>query len=175
LQNPGNYSAWIGGVEPGSPTLPDFLNPGAFRLDNGSGASGGVGPFSATIILPAPLTWTNARGPGTAIPRSESLTITWTGADASTEYVLIQGSSANTATQSGLLFRCAVSPNAGTFTVPANILAALPASGPSEMGPVGFLTVGQKPRRSGTGLSAPGLDLGLLTYFVVQMRNVNYQ
>ncbi len=171
----GNYSAMIGGIEPGSPTLPDFLNPGMFRLENASGASGGVGPFIATITVPADLTWVNASAPGSAISRSQSLTITWTGTDAIGEYVLIQGSSANTATHAGLSFRCSVPAAAGTFTIPANILSALPASGPSEMGPVGFLTVAKKPLRSGSNLTAPNLDIGLLNYIMVQMRNVSYQ
>jgi hypothetical protein len=174
-QNAGSYEAQIGGINPGGATLPDFLNPGTYRLDNGTGASGGIGAFTATVAVPANLTWSNASAPGATISRSQNLTVTWTGADANSEYVVIQGSSANTTTQAGASFRCSAPAGAGPFTVPASILSALPSSGLSEQGPVGFLLIEKKPLRQGTVLSAPGLDLGLLNYLMAQLRNVNYQ
>ena len=80
-----------GGVTfPGFPSPPPFLVPGAFLLNNGSGGAS-VGPFSFTFDLPGPVIWTNPDVIGRAIPRTQDLTITWSGGDPERQFIILSG------------------------------------------------------------------------------------
>ena len=75
-----------------------------------------------------------------------------------------------------MAFACIASDaNNGTFTVPAWVLSALPASGLATdiPAPVGFLavTTGGAPAR----FQAPGVDVGYFSWAAAQVKNVNYQ
>jgi uncharacterized protein (TIGR03437 family) len=173
-QNPGVYGGQIGGFSlAGGAGLPDFLNPGSFTINNGAGEI--IGAFQATLTVPQGITWTNQPSPGATISRSQNLTVTWTGADPNSEFVVIKGVSANTTTNGGELFQCAASAGLGSFTVPAALLSAIPASGNSSSGPVGFLLVGKTQLRQVTSFAAPGMDIGYLASGTIQVTNVNFQ
>jgi hypothetical protein len=87
----------------------------------------------------------------------------------------IRGSSANPNTQAGAQFLCSAA-GGETFTVPAWVLSALPASAVASdiASPAGFLAVS-------TTLSNParfqtrGLDAGYFNWGILQFKNVNYQ
>ena len=98
---------------------------GAFTF-TATGASGanGVASFTQALSAPAPLMWTNAGSAGT-VTRSRGVTVDWTGGDG---FVQISGSSIATSA-SGTFdasFTCNAAASAGTFTVPASVLLALP-------------------------------------------------
>ena len=138
-QSVGYYDAEFGGINPDSDDLPDYLNPGNYTIDNGAGGTG-VPSFMTSMTLPDNLVWTNESAIAN-IPRTSDLTVTWSGADSTQEFVVIIGSSVNTTAGAGAAFVCSAPANAGSFAVPTRILAALPPSGNSEQGPVGFLVV----------------------------------
>ena len=77
---------------PEEPDIPVFLVPGLHTVDNGDGGSE-VGPFQASLNLPTSLTWSNRNSIPDRILRSEDLTVTWTGGDPDTEFVVIEGHS----------------------------------------------------------------------------------
>jgi uncharacterized protein (TIGR03437 family) len=122
----GSYDATLGGgfALPGQTAPPLYLSPGTYTLNNGSGGKD-VGPFNITITVPATFTWTNMSSI-TSVPRSQPLTVTWTGGDP-TQPVIISGSS-GTADNAFAAFVCEAPNPPGTFTVPVQILQQLPPS-----------------------------------------------
>jgi len=162
-----------GGLPPLAPLTPEFLVPGRITVDNGSG-SDDVGPFSASLTIPDnTFQWTNSSAFST-IPRSQELTINWSGATSG--LVVIEGASANPSTQAGAAFSCVAPASAGTFRVPPWVVGALPASGQATdiAAPIGFLSAGLT-LAAPTQFQARGLDLGYLNWIVLHIKNVNYQ
>jgi hypothetical protein len=76
----------------------------------------------------------------------------------------------------GVSFGCLAPADAGTFTVPAWVLSALPASGiePSVGVAVGGLSLATTlPQAS--RFQATGIDLGFFNWGALQTKNVNFQ
>jgi uncharacterized protein (TIGR03437 family) len=123
-----------------------------FTFDNGNGSSS-VGHLSASLNFPAPLIWTNISAPA-PILRTEGLVISWTGG-APDSYVSIKGSSALLVDGWSLspTFACAAPANLGRFTVPPQILLALPQ---------GRLTVNIANQTVPQQLTASGIDFGYI-------------
>jgi uncharacterized protein (TIGR03437 family) len=135
---------------------------GSFTF-SGSGATGGVGQFSATVSFPNPLlAWTNQNAAAT-ITRTSGLQVTWTGG-ASGSYVAIEGS----ASAGGVngRYTCVTTQSAGQFTVPAYILLGLPAGAGTTL--VENVT-------NFTTFSATGLDYGRAYAAVEVQVNSTYQ
>ena len=109
------------------------------------------------------------------VNRSQGLTFIWTGGDPQHETVLLEGVSSNTPTHSSAAFLCAVSPSAATFTVPAYVLASLPATGPAEVLPKGWLFLGSIPLNGATTFSAPSLDAGFSVFSAWNAKSVFFQ
>jgi hypothetical protein len=178
LSYDGGNDGLLGGGIPGVPGLPpitpDFLAPGNYTVNGSGGAV--VGGFSTSLTIPStPPVWTN-QDALTNIPRSQDLTITWSGGVAGS-YVSIIGSSADPSTRAGAEFICTERADAGTFTVPAWILSALPASGadPGAGGTAdGFLTL-QSTVAQPARFQAPGIDVGFFNWSLWQAKNVKYQ
>lgn len=101
-----------------------YLNPGSFTVTTSGGAN--VGSLSATIAVPAPLTWTN-RDQTVVVDRTQPLVLNWTGTTAS-QTVAIIGVSSDLPTNSSAMFLCYAPAGAATFTVPPEVLGAIPAS-----------------------------------------------
>jgi len=161
-----------GGLPPLIPPTPQFLAPGSYTVDNGSGGAD-VKSFSATLSIPSDhASWTGQDAIGN-IDRSQGLTITWSGSGP----VAILGNSANTAAGAGAQFVCAAGDvDNGSFTVPTWVLSALPASGlgtdiPAPVAFLGVFTTLPAPTR----FQAPGIDIGYFNWGAVQMKNVNFQ
>jgi hypothetical protein len=146
---------------------------GTFTFSNGSGGSD-VGAFTTSFseTMPSPLVWTNSSAI-TAIDRTKDLLITWTGG-APGSYVSIFGYStiyeaaptAAAQVPNYIYFACTAPLSAGQFTVPAAVLESLPATGTQlnswlTPSPNGSLYVASE---SVQQFSAPGLDLGLLSF-----------
>jgi uncharacterized protein (TIGR03437 family) len=95
---------------------------GVFTFKGAGGAD--VGPFSLTMNLSTPLTWTNISAAAN-IDQSKDLLLTWTGGNPGS-YVLISSSTtpAFGVTQAYL---CKAPADAGQFTVPSYILKGLAA------------------------------------------------
>ncbi len=133
----GSYSAQLGGGMPGMPdTLPDYFVAGKYTITGAGGAD--VKAFTTSITLPTPMTWTN-EAQINDVTRSAGLKVTWSGAAG---YVMILGYSGVSVPQdAGAQFQCIAPASAGSFTVPAAVLQALPASGIANAVPIGALVV----------------------------------
>jgi len=167
-QAPGYYSATLGGGMPGMPgAQPDYLEPGSYTVDNGSGGTD-VGPFRATLNITSPVVWDKAVGD--TVSRGQDLPIRWSGGTP-TEWVLIMGSSARSNPEVGAAFICTERAVAGSFTVPSLVLSALPASDPQG----GMLIVGSSPLMERYKFKASGLDIGYFTYSMWSAKSVTFR
>jgi hypothetical protein len=121
-----------------------------FTATGASGANGLAG-FTQGLSAPAPLVWSNAGSAGT-VTRSQGVTVDWTGGGDG--FVQISGGSIATSA-SGTFdasFTCNAAASAGTFTVPASVLLALPVGSGSLS--VGNYTLPQN-------FSVSGLDFAV--------------
>lgn len=145
-----------------SPLPSGFLNGGGTYTFNGSGGAD-VGKFSVALTFPnPPLVWSNTAADGT-ITRGSGATFNWSNG-ASGSYVIISGSSSATNGAFGS-FTCIAPVAAGTFTVPAYVLSALPA---------GTGTASLSDVSSYTTFTATGINSGIGYGSVTQGINVIY-
>lgn len=168
----GNYQGTFVALStnPTAPPPAKFLTPGTYTLDNGAGGAD-IGAFKATITVPTAIAWSN-KSTTTTVPRTQPLTINWTGG-AANGLVYVNGISAlgvdaSFDIQGGGEFVCVAPSSAGTLTIPAPILSALPPSGTfTEAVPLvgsislstGIIIVSST---ATTSASAPGLDVFLV-------------
>jgi hypothetical protein len=132
-----------------------YFSPGNYTVTGTGGAD--VGPFTATLTIPPLPVWTNQANVST-ITRANGLTITWTGG--TSQYVVISGGSfTDTTLTTGAVFSCFAAGDAGTFTIPPNVLLALPAVAAS---PNGFLQFQAAP--SPNTFTASGLTVGSIDF-----------
>jgi hypothetical protein len=132
---------------------------GSFSFSATGGAT--VGSFNVPVSMPGALTWSN-QAAAANVTRSAGLPVSWTGG-ASGAFVTISGTSTN-GVNAGT-FTCAVPAAAGQFTVPAYVLAAVPAG-------TGTVTV-----TDGTNyqpFTASGLDLGIAQAMVSYQVSTTY-
>jgi uncharacterized protein (TIGR03437 family) len=162
-----------GGGEDYSMGIEDpFVEPGQYTLDNGGGGAD-IGSFQAALTIPdSQFTWTNKQSIQT-VRRTEDLTVTWSGGDPDKEFVAIVGWSAWDRDGGDVVsvFVCAERPSAGSFTVPAWVLANLPVSSVSEGEDLfddaySGLIVATMPILDLNKFAAPGLDVSLFYYLV---------
>jgi hypothetical protein len=129
-------------------TIVQFLGPGSYTVDNGSGGAT-VGSFKTTLNVPADLTTTIQTTPS-------GTTVSWRGGDP-TSFVVIQGAGVSpTGVRS--TFSCVERTSAGQFALPVYVTASLPGI-PTEVAvsaATGFFP--------GSRFQASGLDYGFLSY-----------
>lgn len=173
----GSYSGSFatGGIAiPGAPPAdPPFLEPGNYTTTGTGGAQ--VGAFTAQYTISTPLNWTNKAAVST-VARANGQVVTWQPGSAN-DYVIIYGYSSSDVSETAIygVFTCMERANVGTFTVPAGILLALPATpaGGGGLGlPLGVFGVGiVNQERSFT---APGLDYGYSVATSQSLKSVTY-
>jgi hypothetical protein len=124
-----------------------------------------VGPFSATITFPVPLTWTNESSIS-AVTEAQGQLITWTGG-ASGTYVYISGnSSLSTDLSVSGSFTCLAPVSAQQFTIPSYVLLAMP-TGTGSLGVANYANLSR--------FTATGLDFGYVFAGASSSENVTYQ
>ncbi len=101
-----------------------YLSPGNYTVNGGG--SGDVASFQAKITVPNPITWTN-RDEITIVDRSQALTLSWSGAPAG-QPLEILGVDSDLPTNSSAMFLCTAPSATSSFTVPSEVLSAIPAS-----------------------------------------------
>ena len=167
----GGYSITLGR---GTPAEPEYLLPGPYSVDNGSGGPE-LGPFQAKLDLRPPLSWTN-EAEISDVALTSDLTLTWTGGEPDREFVMIAGTSVNSVSKAQASFVCNERVAAGRFTVPATVLASLPASSEwTGAGVPSFLSISTQPLVATATFAAPGLDLGLFRYLNARIKAVHYR
>jgi hypothetical protein len=146
-------------------------------VDNGAGGPD-AGGFHASLTIPnapAPLSWTNLDSIQT-IDRSQDLTVTWTGGDPTSEYVLIGGSvSISTMNNPAAMtiFGCAERADAGRFVIPSWVLSTQPINSTDPT--ASSFGVGRVPLLGGARFSGNGLDAGYFAYGEMSLKNVTYK
>ncbi len=134
-----------------------YLTPGTYTLSNGSGGKD-IGPFSATVVMPQPLVWTNESSTK-SVSASQNLTITWSGGGPN-DAVSIIGITGLASIHMDTEFLCTARAAAGQFTIPSQVFALLPPAGVESNGSPGIdFILGLV---SPVTFSAPHLDYGLL-------------
>ena len=172
LVSKGIYSSTLGGSQPGGQPLPDFLVPGDYKVDNGSGGAD-IGPFEARVTIPPAFAWTNRDGISD-VDRGQDLTLTWNGGDPAKQAVTIVGASLSGSIVGS--FVCTERAATGTFTVPKSILRAIPSgSSPVAHLPSGLLAVGVQPSPELTRFSATGLDAANIQYTIQHIKGVTFR
>jgi uncharacterized protein (TIGR03437 family) len=119
-----NYAFSVNDATPGAQLIiPE--GGGTFRFNAPGGAD--VGPAEATIAAVNPLVW-NEHTTITEVSRTQPLTVTWRGGTPG-GFVVIQGASfAGPNAEIFTSFGCTVPVEAGSYTVPRDVLASLVAS-----------------------------------------------
>jgi uncharacterized protein (TIGR03437 family) len=169
---PGSFYATLGGGVPlpGQTAQPLYFNPGTYTVNNGSGGKD-VGGFNFNITVPPAFTWTNY-GSINAVPRSQALTVNWTGGDPSWDVYLFGGSSV--ADNAIVTFECRAHDSDQTLTVPVSILQALPVSATTSGTPLGSLSMIVEPSTPSFP-SVTGLDLFTAGYTIEYSKSVPFQ
>jgi uncharacterized protein (TIGR03437 family) len=175
---PGYYSGTLGSTQDGGGL---YLDPGTYTITGTGGTgTGAVDPFTATIDLPPPITWTNAADVS-VVNRSSGATVNWTGGDPH-GFVYIVGVSIAISTAGGTFsgvggeFFCTAPANAGTFTVPGAVTLALPPTGSIPgfgSGSLGSLSMASWGQFS--SFTAPGIDMGFVTASSGSSQRVTFQ
>ena len=106
-----------------------FLAPGNYSVSGAGGAD--VGAFNAAISVPAQLNWTN-RDEITTVNRSQPLTLNWSGASNGQAFSIL-GMESDLPSNSSEVFLCVAAPGASSFTIPSQVLSAMPASQPTAL------------------------------------------
>jgi hypothetical protein len=141
----GVYSESFGSAS----TQLQYLEPGAYTIENGSGGAD-VGGFRAAFsISPALSTTVQQSGAET--------TVTWRGGDPA-GLVTISGFGPESFPWSPASFTCTERVNAGRFTVPAYVLTSFPA------GTMFSVTAGRTGYLPHNRFRAPGLDVGYISF-----------
>lgn len=154
-----------------------FLVPGTYTIDvpGGTGANA-VGAFSASLTVPPVLTWTNMSAlTGSTIDHTKGLQITWNGGDPN-DGVVISGTS-NTGSKVGAGFYCLAKASDQQFTIPAEVLSALPPSAVTGGISSGTLSIGDYPTLTKSNISPvpTGLDFANFIYYFWSATTVTYQ
>ncbi len=145
-----------------------FLTPGNYKVASAGGQN--VEAFQAAITMPAPLTWTN-RDQTTNVSRSQPLTLNWSGG-ASGQTVLILGADSDLPTNSSAAFLCFASPGASSFTVPPQVLGAIPATQPSVLHSKSAIYLMSS---SDAPFTAAGLKTAIASAVYATGKTVNFQ
>ncbi len=149
------------GEQPAIPGVPSPLYeiPGSYTLTIPGGAD--VQHAQVTGNFPAPLQWTN-ENTLSVINRADPLTVTWTGGNSARDVVFVGLLSNNDPANSSAAALCVAPVDAGKFTVPVEILQALPATPASATRVSAWLLVTSVPLQASTQFKATGLESGYL-------------
>ena len=155
-----------------SASLSSLLGPGIYTFDNGGGGPD-VGALSTQLTVPVPLAWPDLQTFST-VTRSSGVTVNWTGGDPNST-VTISGLSFGSGTSGSLYgsFTCAAPVSAGTFTVPATVLLALPKSTVTEG--VSTSTLSVVNTTNARSFTATGIDSGFVAATFDFSKIVTYQ
>ncbi len=140
----------------------DFFPPGLVTISAEAGPQ--VPAFEVSMTLPPVGTLVSP----TTLPaanRAQGLSVRWAGVDASTDFVLILGRSENQPAQAGRTFFCTADASRGEFTIPPEVMLAVPASvaAPGAEDPAGILLVGTGTKATVGSRQVDGIDAA---YFV---------
>ena len=160
----GARAGYIGGMITNN-ILPDtlFLEPGAYTVQGFGGMD--VGPFSTSFTIPPALTWTN-RLQTNVVPRSQPLTVSWTGGDTG-QVVAMLGFGEDLPTNSSAVFVCIAPLGSTSFTIPTDMMANLPATRANPLQSKDIIYLLALSGSSLKSIAAKGLDVGLTSFYSI--------
>jgi len=145
-----------------------FLSPGPYTVTGPGGAD--IGAINASLTMPPAFAWTN-RDQTTNVKRSQPLALNWTGG-ASGQTISILGASSDLPTNSSAAFFCVAPVGATSFTIPAEVLSALPASqSAAQKSKAAIFLIGS----SDTPFTASGLQTAFGSAVYVLGKTVSFQ
>ncbi|MEO8371091.1 MAG: hypothetical protein ABI806_18045 [Candidatus Solibacter sp.] len=148
-----------------------FLLPGELQISSQGGSA--VGPFAATVRAASPLTWKN-REQLAVVDRRKGLTVEWSNADPRRP-VLIVAIGVDRLSTAAYACLCVAAAGTGNFTIPAAMLANLPATS-SEAGlPHGLLLLTQSTSGGYAQFQARGIGSGTVMYLTGSGRSVSFR
>jgi uncharacterized protein (TIGR03437 family) len=147
------------------------LNPGTYKVSSTAGSQ--VGAFSATLNVPAPVTWTD-RDSLVTVNRSQPLTISWTGGS-SKDRVGIAGFGEDLPGNATTMFVCVAQPGASSFTIPSQILANLPATRANPLQSSDVIYLVSVPGSAEAAITPSGLNAGEAMFTYIDGKTVIYQ
>ncbi len=149
------------------------LNPGTVAVQGFGGAD--VGAFVANVPAANSLTWTNRDQIPATISRAQALTVNFSGVPSGQTVLIIGGYYSPSINATGM-FTCTVAGSATSFTIPANVLAGIPARQPRDHAAgTGLLMIGSAPLSSPVSFSPSGLDYGAAFLTLLSGKAVHYQ
>jgi uncharacterized protein (TIGR03437 family) len=169
----GFYQTRIGREGPAvNPRLPRlFLEPGAFQL-RGSGGTD-VGPFTWSLTGPVPLDWID-RDRSAVVVRSQGLRVHWK-APAEAQLVALVATNTDKVTTAIGACLCTARAGAGQLTIPAALLANIPASQDMPGPPHDVAFVVSLGAAASQSLAAPGIDRVSAAYVYAAGRFVQFR
>ncbi len=148
-----------------------FLSPGSYNF---AGIGGSDGPaFNVAVTVPSALAWTN-RDQLAAVNRSQGLTVSWTGAAANNS-VFLTGGAVDLPANVVTTFFCSASPGAASITVPAQVLAAMPATHTQLLQSLGAIYLGEWPIAAPSVFNGGGAAGGGAMHVHVLGKSVTFQ
>jgi uncharacterized protein (TIGR03437 family) len=126
-----------------------FLVAGSYTIRGNGGAD--IGPFNATTNFPQIPKLTSPTD-NASVTRSNGMTVTWTGGEPNGRVQIVVSSAFDNSFTAGRQAFCQTQAKAGTFTIPAYIMTALPAGN--------FGGVVLQPAPTSVPFTAPGIALG---------------
>ena len=151
--------------------LPNYLDPGNYNLNDGSGGPD-IGGFQTSLTIPANLpVWNNANAL-TNISRAQDQKVTWSGGSPN-QYVGVFASSADPKLGAGMQIYCTDRGDAGQITIPAWVLSAMPPTGQSQtafLAAIGFAATAAPVR-----FQAQGVNFGFFNWAVLQIQVASFQ
>jgi uncharacterized protein (TIGR03437 family) len=162
------------GAQPSLPGLGPLLFsfPGTFSLSIPGGAD--VQEATANGSLPAMLTWSN-RTAISAINRASGLTVTWTGGNPAQDVAVIYVVANHDPSNSSAVAVCLAPVSAGSFSLPSEILASLPATPANAQRTAAWIGVGSAPLLNPGAFTAGGLAGGFIVPLAVSVNAVVVQ
>ncbi len=167
---PGSYEQFLGGEAPGFDPAPPVFEAGSFQVSTAGSAA--IGAFNVETPAASQLNWTN-RTELKSMNRGQDATFQWQPAGSAGDLIWISGGGFAIAGDAKTMFSCLAPASAGEFTVPAHILANVPASRPTPTlydAWVGVALLGP-----GVPFTARGLDDGRLLHYVNVIEPVEFQ
>ena len=166
------YSAVLGTNDPVIGASALVLNSSGTTTVSAVGGTG-VGAFSVTVPAAPALSWAN-RSQIVTIDRTQALPVTWSTAGLANTLLLIAGANYDLPSNVQRSVVCAAPTGAGSFTIPAYILQAIPASRAAVGQSSGTLTLGVLPQNAAP-FTATGLDTGLAIQVISSTKTVLFK
>ena len=169
----GARGALLGTFAPFVAGLPNQLSlaPGPYTVQTSGGTD--VAAFPLPLTMPGAITWAG-RDQLDSVNRTQPLTLSWRGV-ADGQSMSILGGNVDLPTNSSAVFHCLAPPGASSFTVPAAILQALPASRSNPLLSRGAVYLSTGHAGNGTLTAVPGLDTALAVGGQVAGKTVVFQ